>query len=191
MPIQFSLRRLTMCVILMFIVTMPSARAGPVLIYDAGPQHTQSMNAYLRVLHKPPKFVLPDDPEARARIQRDLQRRARQQGHYGGVRVPIRTHTLTPQRIDSKDAYFPNLSVPLFVVGADPVSLAWLKQWREALLKVGAVGWVVQAESAQELRAVAEAGAGLRFMAMPGDALADIFGVNGYPVLISERAIEQ
>lgn len=165
--------------------------AAPVVIYDAGEKSTQSMEAYMRVLRKPAQFVLPDDPETRARIQQDLLDRAKEHGGYGGVRVPIRTSTMTPQRIASKDAYFPNLTMPIFIVGADPVSLAWLKQWREALLRVGAVGWVVQADDAQELRAVAEAGAGLRFMAMPGDALPDIFGVNGYPVLISERAIEQ
>lgn len=165
--------------------------AAPVVIYDAGEKSTQSMQTYLRVLHKPAQFVLPDDPETRARIQQDLLDRAKAHGGYGGVRVPIRTRSLIPQRIVSKDAYFPNLSIPLFIVGADPASLSWLKQWREALLKVGAVGWVVQAENAEELRAVAEAGAGLRFMAMPGDALTDIFGVNAYPVLISERAIEQ
>lgn len=175
---------------LAMLVAVP-LRAAPVVIYDAGNTSTQAMDAYTRVLGKPAQFVLPDDPETRARIQQDLLDRANKHGGYGGVRVPIRTRNLTPQRIASKDAYFPNLSTPLFIVGADPVSLTWLKQWREALLKVGAVGWVVQAENAQELRAVAEAGAGLRFMAMPGDALANIFGVKGYPVLISERAIEQ
>lgn len=165
--------------------------AEPNVIFDAGKKHSQSMETYLRVFKKPSQFVLPDDAASRQRIQQELLDRASQHGGYGGVRVPIRSQTLTPQRVASKDAYFPNLMTPLFVVGADPVSLAWLKQWREALLKVGAVGWVVQAENAEELRAIAEAGAGLRFMAMSGDALTDVFGVNGYPVLISQRAIEQ
>lgn len=165
--------------------------ASPQIIYDAGETKTQSMETYLRVLRKPAQFVLPDDPETRARIQQDLLARAAEHGGYGGVRVPIRTRTMTPQRLTSKDAYFPNLSIPLFIVGADAMSLSWLQQWREALLKVGAVGWVVQAENEAELRAVAQAGAGLRFMALPGDPLSEIFGVNGYPVLISERAIEQ
>lgn len=165
--------------------------AAPNVIFDAGEKHSQSMETYLRVFKKPSQFVLPDDPASRERIRQELLDRAKIHGGYGGVRVPIRTSALSPMRIESRDAYFPNLMTPLFVVGADSVSLAWLKQWREALLKVGAVGWVVQAENAEELRAIAEAGAGLRFMAMSGDALTEVFGVNGYPVLISQRAIEQ
>lgn len=172
------------------LMAMPTS-AAPVVIYDAGEQQTQPMDTYLQVLRKPAHFELPDDPNARAQIQHELRERARKYGGSGSVRLPIRTTALTPLRIESRDAYFPNLMIPLFIVGADPMSLTWLKQWRSALLKVGAIGWVVQADNAQDLQAIAEAGAGLRFMAMPGDALNRIFGVKGYPVLISERAIEQ
>lgn len=166
-------------------------QAAPVVLHEGGEGATQSMATYLSVLNKPAQFSLPDDPEARQRIVQELQMRAAAQGGAGAVRVPIRTRTLTPQTVKSQDAYFPNLLTPVFIVGADPFSLNWLKQWREALLKAGAVGWLVQAENAEDLKAVAEAGAGLRFMAMQGDALSQIFGINAYPVLISARAIEQ
>jgi integrating conjugative element protein (TIGR03765 family) len=76
-------------------------------------------------------------------------------------------------------------------VGADANSLAWLRTWREVLFNVGAVGWVVQAEDAGELRAIAEAGRGLRMMTLDGESIPEVFGVSSYPVLITSRAIEQ
>lgn len=168
-----------------------SVSAAPRMLYDASEGASQPIDPYLRVLRKSAQFVLPDDPATRSKIQQDLLAIGRKHGGYSGVHVPIRTSNLVPGRTTTRDAYFPNLAMPLFVVGADPLSLAWLKQWRTALVKVGAVGWVVQAENEQELRAVAEAGAGLRFMAAPGNALTGVFGIEVYPVLISERAIEQ
>lgn len=165
--------------------------AAPVVIHDAGVDKTQPMEKYMRIFHKPAQFTLPDDPVALARLKKDLLTRAAKHGGTSSVRVPIRTTNMRPEKTETRDAYFPNLSIPLFIVGADPASLSWLRHWHDALAKSGAVGWVVQAETAEELKAIADAGAGLRLLVMSGESLPGIFGVNTYPVLISERAIEQ
>jgi integrating conjugative element protein (TIGR03765 family) len=165
--------------------------AAPVVIHDAGPEHTQSMETYMRIFKAPARFSLPDSAENRKALQQEIAARAKAHGHAGGVRVPIRTSNMRPARIESRDAYFPNLVTPVFIVGADANSLAWLRTWREVLFNVGAVGWVVQAEDAGELRAIAEAGRGLRMMTLDGESIPEVFGVSSYPVLITSRAIEQ
>lgn len=165
--------------------------AAPVIIHDAGPERTQSMETYLRIFKAPARFSLPDSAENRSALQQEIAARAKAHGNAGGVRVPIRTTNMHPTRIESRDAYFPNLITPIFIVGADANSLAWLRTWRYALLKVGAMGWVVQAENADELRAIAEAGRGLRLMTLTGESIPEVFGLSSYPVLITSRAIEQ
>ncbi|MFZ5603091.1 MAG: PFL_4695 family integrating conjugative element protein [Pseudomonadota bacterium] len=149
------------------------------------------METYLRVFKAPVRFSLPDSAENRRALQQEIAARAKAHGNAGGVRVPIRTANMQPARIESRDAYFPNLITPVFIVGADANSLAWLRTWRDALLKVGAIGWVVQAENADELRAIAEAGHGLRLMTLEGESIPEVFGLSSYPVLITSRAIEQ
>jgi integrating conjugative element protein (TIGR03765 family) len=149
------------------------------------------METYMRIFKAPARFSLPDSAENRKALQQEIAARAKAHGHAGGVRVPIRTSNMRPARIESRDAYFPNLVTPVFIVGADANSLAWLRTWREVLFNVGAVGWVVQAEDAGELRAIAEAGRGLRMMTLDGESIPEVFGVSSYPVLITSRAIEQ
>lgn len=185
-----STHRSTLVALIASLLIMPVS-ATPVVIHDAGADKTQSMEKYMRIFHKPAQFTLPDDPVAQARLKKNLLARAAKHGGPGSVRVPIRTANMRPEKTSTRDAFFPNLSIPLFIVGADPASLNWLRHWRDALVKSGAVGWVVQAETEEELKAIAEAAAGLRLLAMSGESLPTIFGVETYPVLISERAIEQ
>lgn len=166
-----------------------NAYAAPVVLHDSG--NTESMENYTRVFSKPAKFVLPKDPQVIANIRNEIDRKIKAHGSANTVRIPIRTAGLQPGKFNSIDAYFPNLSLPIFVVGADPLSLEWLRKRRSTLAKVGAIGWVVQAESTADVRAIAEAGAGLRFIAFGGNNLQKLFGVSTYPVLISERSMEQ
>ena len=163
----------------------------PPVIYDAGSAHTKPITEYLRIFAAPTKFTLPRDPKVKQRIIDDLKARAAAAGTASGVQVPIITPSLHPGAFRSRDAFFPNLIQPLFIVGSDPRSLAWLKQWRDVLYKLGAIGWVVQAHDAADLKAIATAGHGMKFMAMSGKGISHIFGIKTYPVLISQRAIEQ
>lgn len=168
-----------------------TANAEPTVIYDAGPASSQSMEAYVRILSTPKQFQLPKDAKAMALLQQKLSEKMQAQGSHRFVRVPIRTPNMRPARIESKDAYFANMITPIFIVGADANSLQWLRVWRDALTRVGAIGWVVQAENEQDLRAIADAGHGLRMMTMSGESIPQVFGISSYPVLISSRSIEQ
>ena len=166
-----------------------SVLAEPTVLYDAGEEHTHAMDTYMRLFDKPARFQLPADARNQAALRQALAARAVMQS--GSRRLPIRTPNMRPEKIDSRDAYFPNLIHPIFVIGADENSVRWLRTWRETLLKVGAIGWVVQAENDTELRALGEAGKGLRMLTMSGEQIPNVFGISTYPVLISSRSIEQ
>lgn len=174
-----------------WINTISSAFAEPTVIYDAGPAQSQSMEAYVRILSTPKRFQIPKDAKSMAFLQQKISEKMQTYGGSRFVRVPIRTPNMRPARIESKDAYFANMITPIFIVGADANSLQWLRVWRDQLARVGAIGWVVQAENEHELRAIADAGRGLRMMTMSGESIPQVFGISSYPVLISNRSIEQ
>ncbi|MGE0116212.1 MAG: PFL_4695 family integrating conjugative element protein [Steroidobacteraceae bacterium] len=167
------------------------ALAAPTVIYDAGAEASQPMDTYVHMVTTGKRFQIPKDAKAISHLQQKLAERMQASGGKRFVRVPIRTSNMLPARFESKDAYFANLISPIFIVGADPNSLQWLRVWRDTLARVGAIGWVVQAENAQDLRAIADAGHGLRMMTMSGESIPGVFGVATYPVLISSRSIEQ
>ena len=80
---------------------------------------------------------------------------------------------------------------PLFLVGADPLSLAWLQKHRERLKEIGAVGLIIEAPDGDAVRRMRQAGAGLTMGVGSGADLAWLFSLQHYPVLIGARWIEQ
>jgi integrating conjugative element protein (TIGR03765 family) len=80
---------------------------------------------------------------------------------------------------------------PIFLVGADRLSLEWLTQHRQRLAALQAVGLVVQSASAQDLQRLRQAAAGLPLALGSGEMLAEHFALAHYPVLIGPQWIEQ
>ncbi|HIE55470.1 MAG TPA: integrating conjugative element protein [Chromatiaceae bacterium] len=80
---------------------------------------------------------------------------------------------------------------PLFLVGADDASLAWLAKHRDRLMRIGAVGLIVQADGEADIEKVRAAAGKLQLAAGSGAMLARHFGLTHYPVLIGPEWIEQ
>lgn len=106
-------------------------------------------------------------------------------------RWPLRSPLLSPGTVEpasfSGSVLF---SLPVFVVGGDERSLAWLRRRRDTLRAAGAIGYVVEVPDQaawDQLQTVAE---GLPLFAMSGDALARELGLRHYPALLSRRGIE-
>jgi len=165
-----------------------SVLAEPIVIHDTG--NTQPLAPYLeavtvkrapsaRLEAKPPEVRLPAG------------------GFNKSLLLPIRTPELTPGRLAEQSPTpallerLSRLTRPVFLIGADPESLNWLAQHREQLQALGAVGLLVQADSAAELAAVERAGGDLVIVPASGSMLAQLLGLRHYPVLISRAGIEQ
>jgi integrating conjugative element protein (TIGR03765 family) len=169
-------------------IFMAPVLAEPVVIYDAG--NTQPLAPYRDAVtvkrppavmrgSKPPPFGAPTGRFNKA------------------MWLPIRTPEMTPAPLAHQTLEptlrerLSQLTRPLFLVGSDPESLNWLVQHREQLQALGAVGMLVQADSAAELAAVEHAGADLVIVPASGSMLAKLLGLRHYPVLISREGIEQ
>jgi integrating conjugative element protein (TIGR03765 family) len=105
--------------------------------------------------------------------------------------LPVISKKLSPGRVESRTANATGLMQPLFLVGADDLSLAWLKQRSAILKEIGAVGMVVNVSDANSLAALRKAADGLELLPACGDDIAGILGIENYPVLITRTGIEQ
>jgi integrating conjugative element protein (TIGR03765 family) len=79
---------------------------------------------------------------------------------------------------------------PLFLVGDDDRSRAWLRQRRAALQELRAVGLVVNVATPEALVALRRLAPGLMLSPIAGDDLAQRLGIRHYPVLITATGIE-
>ena len=80
---------------------------------------------------------------------------------------------------------------PFFLIGSDAMSLRWLASHRDVLEDLGAVGMLIQAETENDVRRVAQVAQGLSITLGSGSDLAAALGINRYPVLITPNGIRQ
>ena len=102
----------------------------------------------------------------------------------------LRVEELSPGEVQHRVIRAPGLR-PLFLIGDDERSRAWLQQRQAALRELGAVGLVVNVESAAALAELRRLAAGLILSPASGDDLAQRLGLRHYPVLITSTGVEQ
>ena len=103
--------------------------------------------------------------------------------------LPVHSARLTPGDEPRRAIRAPGLT-PLFLLGDDDRSRAWLRQRRAALQELRAVGLVVNVTTPEALAALRRLAPGLMLSAVSGDDLAQRLGIRHYPVLITATGIE-
>lgn len=103
--------------------------------------------------------------------------------------LPVRSARLSPGDEPRRVIRAPGLT-PLFLVGDDDRSRAWLKQRRAELQALRAVGLVVNVATPEALAALRRLAPGLMLSPASGDDLAHRLGIKHYPVLITATGIE-
>ncbi len=104
---------------------------------------------------------------------------------------PLTTPTMTPNIIESKALPLPYLQTPFFIIGNDPLSKQWLTQRKVELVRLNAIGMLVEVKSLDELNAIRRLGSGLQIYPSSGNDVAAQLNLKHYPVLISSQGIEQ
>ncbi len=104
--------------------------------------------------------------------------------------LPIQSPGLTPGIVQTRSHDRP-FARPFFLIGSDTRSWQWLQDHREQLMEIGAVGMLVQAETVDDLGAIAALADGLSILPASASDIAKALGISHYPVLISTHAIEQ
>ncbi len=82
-------------------------------------------------------------------------------------------------------------SAPIFIVGDDGVSKRWLGYVEDKLIQLHAKGFVVNIQSAVDLKKLQTQFPKLELIPMPGNALAAWLKLFHYPVLVSSGTIQQ
>jgi len=152
------------------------AQAKLTVIYDSG--NTQPLAPFLEVIEDsetPQQQPVPNNQLGAANIN---------------MLLPIKSPGLSPGPIQPQAVKRP-FTRPFFLIGSDALSRQWLSQYRDRLLEIGAVGMLVQAETAADLEAIANIGQGLQIMPASGSDIARALGIKHYPVLVSKEGIEQ
>ena len=104
--------------------------------------------------------------------------------------LPIRSPGLTPGPVTSRSHTLP-VTQPLFLIGADDLSKAWLARHRRQLEALGAVGLLVEADEVADLDAIATLAGELPIVPASGADIAQSLGLTHYPVCITGKGIWQ
>ena len=166
-----------MLVLVTVLWTGEASQAQPVVIHDSG--DTEPLAPYLDVLEPADTGSSPIAAPAPALGAADPH-------HL----LPIRSPGLTPGDVARRPVGYPLLR-PFFLIGSDARSRDWLSAHGDRLRELAAVGMLVQADTPEDLAAIARLGDGLAIMPASGSDLARVLGIRHYPVLISREGIEQ
>ena len=104
--------------------------------------------------------------------------------------LPIRSPGLTPGRVARRDSKR-HFARPFFLIGSDGLSREWFATHRDRLAEIGAVGMLVEAETLDDLHAIAAIADGLPILPASASDIAEALGLSHYPVLITKDGIEQ
>jgi integrating conjugative element protein (TIGR03765 family) len=166
-----------------------SLQAGLTVIHDSG--DTKPLAPFLQILQQAQKVdsqqpASPDEvlnTTGSVYIERLLPIRSPE------LRPGALTNPILPEGVQKRLAQgFPR---PFFLVGSDRLSEQWLSHRRKELIEIGAVGMLVQADTAEEVQRMAAIGRGLTITLGSASDLAKSLGIVHYPVLITSKGLEQ
>ncbi|EEY4088471.1 integrating conjugative element protein [Escherichia coli] len=104
--------------------------------------------------------------------------------------LPIRTPELSPGPLEARSLSMPGMR-SIFLIGDDDLSRHWLALRRDRLVQLNAVGYVVNIVSKASWDDLQHQANGLELLPVSGSDLAVRLGISHYPVLISEKGLEQ
>ena len=173
---------LSTAVLLSALATPALAVGALTVIYDSG--ETYPLASFLEVFDEEPSKgkkpqASPVPPRQPALGAGDLERL-----------LPIRSPALTPGRVGPQSIKRP-FARPFFLIGSDAFSREWLRAHRDRLAEIGAVGMLVEAQTLDDLRAIAAIAERLPILPASANDIAEALGLSHYPVLVTKDGIEQ
>ncbi|MHA6679676.1 integrating conjugative element protein [Enterobacter ludwigii] len=104
--------------------------------------------------------------------------------------LPVSTPEMTPGAVISRPLQLPGLP-PVFVVGDDDMSRAWLQQRGAELKRMGATGMVVNVRTERALNSLRQLLPDTEMVPVRGGDLAQRLKLTHYPVLITADGLAQ
>jgi integrating conjugative element protein (TIGR03765 family) len=153
------------------------AQAELTVIYDSG--RTQPIAPFLKAFEA-------DDASA---LQRPVIAPPPVSAADPKTWLPIQSPGLTPGEVEARSHERP-FARPFFLIGSDTRSRQWLQDNRDRLKALGAVGMLVQADTLEDLRVIADLAQGLPILPASASDIAKALGITHYPVVITAHGIE-
>ncbi|WP_024910508.1 PFL_4695 family integrating conjugative element protein [Chania multitudinisentens] len=104
--------------------------------------------------------------------------------------LPVTTPELTPGKVVARTLSLPGMR-PMFLIGDDDLSRRWLSLRRDTLVQLNAVGLVVNVASEVAFNDLKKQADGMELLPVSGSDLAKRLGLSHYPVLLTEKGLEQ
>lgn len=104
--------------------------------------------------------------------------------------LPVISHKWSVGRVQSKPLNLPG-ALPMFLIGADDISRKWIHQNRDRLVKMHAIGLVINVNTVDEMNELRQIIPELTLMPSPADTLAERLGIYHYPILLTSEGISQ
>lgn len=104
--------------------------------------------------------------------------------------LPVITHNLHPGQQPRLALNLPGMT-PLFLIGDDPQSTEWLRQRREVLKALHATGLVINVATLAQLNSLRAIAPELTLLPVSAEDMAKHLPVSAYPVLITDKGLEQ
>lgn len=104
--------------------------------------------------------------------------------------LPVITPELTPGKVAARALNLAGMR-PMFLIGDDELSRRWLSLRRDTLVQLNAVGLVVNVATEGALSDLKKHAEGLELVPVSGSDLAKRLGLSHYPVLLTEKGLEQ
>ena len=121
---------------------------------------------------------------------REKPRKLTPEEYYKSL-LPIKTIGMQPGVITNMKRKFPNIERPIFIIGSDELSMSWLKENKEILIEIDALGMLVEVSNIDDLKKIGTLGNGLTISPMNGVQVSEFLGIDKYPILITRDGYEQ
>lgn len=172
-------------IILYSLFFIQSVMAEPTVLYDAG--STIPVYPYKVPLEG---IVIPDFGESWAKQTAEAVDQSDDPADPANW-LPVSTTRLTPGDFKARAVTFNGLASPVCIIGSDDRSIEWIVKYHDALLENNVLCWLVSAQTIADVQRVVNALNGISMSPANGDSIAEFFTIDRYPVLITQRFIEQ
>ncbi|PHS00173.1 MAG: integrating conjugative element protein [Blastopirellula sp.] len=105
--------------------------------------------------------------------------------------LPIETPAMRPGRVTLTPSSLRYLQQPLFLVGSDPASQAWLIEKKQSLIEISAVGLLIEAKDMSDVETMLSIAGELRLVPASAQGFSEELGLTYYPILLSKDGWEQ
>lgn len=181
--------------------------AQPEVIFDSG--ETKDISNYLypfagpdklkehiekRRMIKTPEELKKEFEAAKKRLheKRIKNKEVRSRVKHVNPMLPLNTGGLVLGRVRPRSVNFPEVKKPICIFGSDKKSLRWFNKIKYDIQEEGGYCWLIQAETADDLKKVLKHSKGIvSVVPITGELAVKRFGIKRYPVIITSEEITQ